>query len=153
MPSQPKSTTARTNGAKSHGPVTPEGRARSSQNAIRHGLSAKSVVLSTESAEEFQLLLDSYLDQFRPRTPVETELVELMTAARWRLRRICGIETHLLGNELVRRAEDMDDEFTKMDGEDRLAWIFQKLADHGQALSLLTRYEATLNRTYDRAFK
>jgi hypothetical protein len=135
MPSQPKSDTARTNGAKSHGPVTPEGRARSSQNAIRHGLNAKSVVLSTESGEEFQLLHDSYLDQFRPRTPVETELVELMAAARWRLRRICGVETHLLGNELVRRAEDMDDEFTKMDGEDRLAWVFQKLADHGQALS------------------
>jgi hypothetical protein len=96
MPTQLKSDTARANGAKSRGPVTPEGRARSSQNAIRHGLSAKSVVLPTESGEQFQLLLDSYIDQFHPQTPVETELVVLMAAARWRLRRICGIETNLL---------------------------------------------------------
>src|SRR6185295_19437952 len=103
MPSRNKSETARANGAKSRGPVTPEGRALSSRNSLRHGLAAQSpglpavnVVLTTESREDFQTLLDSYLHQFAPQTGLETELVHAMAAARWRLRRIAAIETMLL---------------------------------------------------------
>jgi len=148
-----KSDTARINGAKSQGPVTPEGRAKSSQNSTTHGLTAKSIVLPGESNEEYQALLDAYIDQFDPQGAVEMELVETMTAARWRLRRLNQIETNLLSTELVRRAEAIDAEFNDMDDGDRLAWVFQKLADHGQTLALLVRYEATITRSYDRAFK
>jgi hypothetical protein len=148
-----KSQTARANGAKSHGPVTPEGRAASSRNSLRHGFTAKSVVLPTESQEDFLALLDSYTDQFNPQGGVEMDLVQAMAAARWRLQRICNIEAALLSTELVRRAEDIDEEFENMKNVDRLAWVFEKLADHGQALSLIVRYEGALNRSYDRAFK
>src|SRR5258707_1183927 len=68
MPSQLQSDTARANGAKSNGPATPEGRAISSRNSLRHGLTAKAVVLPGESQEEFQALLDAYIDQFQPAT-------------------------------------------------------------------------------------
>jgi hypothetical protein len=81
------------------------------------------------------------------------DLVEAMAVARWRLRRFWAIETSLLANELTRRAEDIDDEFTEMTSEDRLAWVFQRVADNGQSLSLLARYEGNLNRAFDRAFK
>src|SRR6266404_9389999 len=148
-----KSDTARTNGQKSHGPATPEGRARSSRNSTTHGLTAKSIVLPGESNEEYQLLFDAYIEQFDPQGVVEMELVETMTAARWRLRRLNQIETNLLSTELVRRAEAIDAEFNDMDDGDRLAWVFQKLADRGQTLALLVRYEATITRSYDRAFK
>ena len=148
-----KSDTARTNGAKSHGPATPEGRAKSSQNRTSHGLTAKSIVLPGESNEEYQLLFAGYIEQFAPQGVVETELVETMAAARWRLRRLNQIETNLLSTELVRRAEAIDAEFNDMEDGDRLAWVFQKLADHGQTLALLVRYEATITRSYDRAFK
>jgi hypothetical protein len=144
---------ARANGAKSRGPATPEGRAKSSRNSLRHGLSAKSVLLPAESHEQFQLLLDAHIQQFHPANPVEMDLVEAMALARWRLRRIWAIETSLLGHELERRAEDMDDEFTDMTAEDRLAWVFQRLADNNQSLSLLARYEGNLNRAFDRAFR
>ena len=147
-----KSQTARANGAKSRGPVTPEGRAISSRNSLRHGFTAKSVVLSTESQEDFQALLDSYIDQFDPQSGIEMELVEAMAATRWRLRRISTIETSLLNNEMVRRARDIDKEFRK-DDDGRLAWVFRNLADNGQSLALLMRYEGALNRSYDRAFK
>jgi len=153
MSSDLKTKSARANGAKSRGPTTPEGRANSSRNSLRHGLSAKTVVLPAESREQFQLLLDAHIQQFQPANPVEADSVEAMAVARWRLRRIWAIETSLLANELTRRAEDIDDEFIEMTGEDRLAWVFQTLANGGQSLSLLARYEGNLNRAFDRSFK
>jgi len=153
MSSDRKIKSARANGAKSRGPATPEGRAKSSRNSLRHGLSAKTVVLPAESREQFQLLLDAHIQQFQPANPVEADLVEAMAVARWRLRRIWAIETSLIANELTRRAEDIDDEFTEMTSEDRLAWVFETLANGGQSLSLLARYEGNLNRAFDRAFK
>src|SRR5437764_13824765 len=96
MPSRLKSDTARKNGAKSHGPVTPEGKACSSKNSIRHGLTAKAVMLNSESHEEFQALLDSYIDQFQPATDVERDLVQTMAITPWRLNRPVGIETNML---------------------------------------------------------
>ena len=148
-----KSQTARANGAKSRGPVTPEGRAASSRNSLRHGFTAKSVVLPTESQEDFQSLLDSYTDQFHPQGGIEMDLVQTMAAARWRLRRICSIETTLLDKEMTRNAKDIRREFNNPDDAGRLAWVFRDLANHGQSLALLMRYEGALNRSYDRAFK
>jgi len=145
MPSAMKSETARINGAKSRGPVTPEGKARSADNSRRHGLTAASIVLPGESAADFQLLLADYMDQFQPQTAVETELVEVMAAARWRLRRLLAIEAHQFDLEMTRRKR------TGLDHEDRLADAFQKLSDTGNTLALLLRYEATINRSYDKA--
>jgi hypothetical protein len=148
-----KSETARINGAKSHGPSTPEGRAKSSRNSLRHGLSAKSIVLPNEDADEYQQLLDAHIDQFHPRTGVEMELVEAMAVARWRLRRIRTIETNLFTTELDRYQEDLESEPEYKTADDRLAYVFKKLADNSQSLAMLVRYEATLTRSYDRAFK
>ena len=120
MSSDRKSEAARINGAKSHGPVTPEGqrprpegRARSSQNSIRHGLAAKSVVLPSESREQFQLLLDSHIDEFEPQSEVEMEMVEALAVARWRLRRVWTLETNLFTNENTVRKEYIDYEFKR----------------------------------------
>jgi len=167
MPTKPtsnkKSAAARANGAKSHGPATPAGRARSSQNALRHGLAVRdaalptvSVVLDDESPDDFQRLLDSYLDEFAPTSPIEVELVETMVSARWRLRRLANIETNLLGNEIESSLDDVDRQFAgvgrEADADDRLAYVFKRLS-YGASLHLLLRYEGTLSRSYARAFK
>jgi len=148
-----KSETARINGAKSHGPSTPEGRAKSSRNSLRHGLSAKSVVLPHEDPDEYEQLLEAHIDQFHPRTDVEMELIEAMAVARWRLRRIRTIETTLFTTELDRYQEDLESEPEYKTADDRLAYVFKKLADNSQSLAMLVRYEATLTRSCDRAFK
>jgi len=82
-----KSDAARTNGAQSHGPITPEGKAKSALNSLRHGLTAKAVVLGDESQEAYDALLAAYTDRFQPADQVELDLVESMTLSRWRLRR------------------------------------------------------------------
>ena len=56
MTTKRKSETARINGARSRGPVTAEGKQIASQNAIRHGMLAQTVVLEGESDELFQQL-------------------------------------------------------------------------------------------------
>lgn len=114
MSSKLKSATARINGAKSHGPVTLEGLAKSSANSRTHGLAAKYALLPNESAEEFQLLIGDYVDQFHPQTGVETELVEVMAIARCRLRRLLAIETHLFEIEISRRDKQIDREFASL---------------------------------------
>jgi hypothetical protein len=151
MSSELKRETARINGAKSHGPVTPEGKARSSSNSRRHGLTA-SVLIDGESDEHFQLLLADFMDQFQPHTAVETDLVEVMAIARWRLRRLLTIETHLFELEMVSRRKEINADFKGIDHEGRLAFVFQKLSD-GNSLALLIRYEGSLNRSYDKALK
>ena len=86
---------SRANGAHSRGPRTPRGKARSSQNAIHHGLLAKCVVLNGESDEGFQLLLSHHLARFAPADDVDRGFVDEMAAASWRLRRAWALETRL----------------------------------------------------------
>jgi hypothetical protein len=81
------------------------------------------------------------------------ELVEAMASARWRLRRLLAMETDLFDNEMVRQSKAIEKEFHIMNESSRLAFVFQKLADGGQAIALLIRYETAINRSYDRAFK
>jgi hypothetical protein len=152
MSSDLKSETARINGAKSHGPVTPEGKARSAANSRRHGLAAASIVLPGESEEHFQLLLAAYMGQFQPQTGVETDLVEVMAISRWRLRRLLAIETHQLNLEMIRRREQIDQEFNNVDHGDRLADVFKQLS-YGNTLNLMLRYESSINRSFDKALK
>ena len=62
-------------------------------------------------------------------------------------RRICNIHTTLLTTEIVRRAEDIDQEFSNVPNVDRLGWVFQKLADHGRNIKLVEGPVVAYNRT------
>src|SRR5689334_20140282 len=84
---------SRANGAKSRGPVTAEGKLRSSQNALKHGLLSNDVVLATESRETFDRLLEALIARFQPADQAEMICVEHMAAAEWRIRRIWAAET------------------------------------------------------------
>jgi hypothetical protein len=99
MPSTQQSEASRQNGAKSHGPVTPEGQAKSSQNALRHGLTAAVVVLRRENPEEFKKLLGSYIHDFRPADQSQQDLVETLAATRWRFNRLVGTGEFVYSNK------------------------------------------------------
>ena len=153
MESKSKSDTSRQNGAKSRGPVTPEGKARSSQNARKHGLCATFQALPNEDQAVFDALLASFEDSYRPATPLECELVRTLAILRWRLRRIPDLETAILINELALAEEQIAEKFSEIDDPGRLGFVFHKLAGSGITLPLLLRYETSLNRVYDRTLK
>ena len=75
------------NGALSKGPKTPEGKARSSYNAVRHGMLARCVVLDCEDEAIFHKLVDQFVRRFQPLDDVEFGMMEEMAACHWRMRR------------------------------------------------------------------
>jgi hypothetical protein len=76
---------SRRNGAKSRGPKTAEGKARSCQNALKHGLRAqKHMVLAGESTTAFEALEAALLEELAPQGALQTVLARRVVAAAWR---------------------------------------------------------------------
>jgi hypothetical protein len=90
---------SRRNGAKSRGPKTPEGKARSAQNALKHGLRAqKYVVLPEEDAAEFADLEAAMIEELAPVGALQTVLARRVAVAAWRLARADRIEVELFAH-------------------------------------------------------
>jgi hypothetical protein len=153
MRTKHQSETSRQNGAKSHGPVTPEGQAQSSKNALKHGLTAAVVVLPHENPEEFNQLVKHYIHDFRPANQSQQDLVHTLAATRWRMNRLVSLETHLFEQETIRNKRTIEKEFTGMDDAGKLAWTLNKMVNTSKTPAHLLRYEGQLNRTFDRALK
>ncbi len=85
----------RRNAAKSTGPVTPEGKTRSRRNAVRHGLTAETVIGALEDAEDYKVFEAAIIADYDAQSAVERELVLRLASALWRLRRATAMETGL----------------------------------------------------------
>ena len=90
----------RRNALKSTGPTTPEGKQRSRGNAVRHGLTAETVIGELEDWEDYQAFEATIIADYDAQSAVERELVLRLASILWRLRRATGIETSLF--EFVR---------------------------------------------------
>src|SRR3954469_6619930 len=96
-PSPAQSAASRANGARSHGPATPEGKARSAQNGTRHGLRGSTfTVLPDEDPAAWAALLRGYLARLRPADATELACVERLAACDWREARLLRLETEML---------------------------------------------------------
>ena len=83
----------RRNALHSTGPTTPEGVERSRRNALRHGLTAETVVAALEDSEDYQAFEAAVISDYDAESAVERELVLRLASVLWRLRRATGIET------------------------------------------------------------
>lgn len=86
----------RRNAEKSTGPRTAAGKAKSRGNALRHGLTAKNLLLASENPAEFEALHAAMIARLRPGDPLEDEFVLRLTSILWRLRRVPAVETALI---------------------------------------------------------
>ena len=146
----------RQNAKKSTGPRTPEGKARSSQNALKHGLLARDAVMADEDPAEYDRQLQILEENLFPKNAIEFELVLQIADSRWRLRRITRIEAGLTTHEY-----HCTDGFTRKqypntvvpgrNGENQL--LGKSMQDRTQALNNLARYRTMTSRDITCALK
>src|SRR4051812_10900274 len=86
----------RKNALKSTGPRTPEGKRRSSMNALKHGLTATTVLLPGEDREAYDARLDAWTDDLRPVGAAQVVAVERAVRATWRLDRCALAESAMI---------------------------------------------------------
>jgi hypothetical protein len=85
----------RRNARLSTGPVTEEGKRKSRQNALRHGLTAETVIDALEDAEDYAAFEMTVTADYDAQSAVERELVLRLASLLWRLRRATAIESGL----------------------------------------------------------
>jgi len=84
----------------STGPKTEQGKAASSQNSLKHGLTAKTVLLPGEDPAELQSLTQGMTNDLAPGSTLETSLAEELINLQWRLKRVPRLEASLLNTDL-----------------------------------------------------
>lgn len=122
----------------STGPRTEHGKAASSQNARRHGLTSNRVVLPGEDPAEYDALRANLLREYQPLGETELTLVDELAACSWRLVRARSVETAAY-KKMVEGSEDP------------AAVIAGQLVAQPAAIDRMQRYVTAFERAYYRA--
>lgn len=128
------------NGALSTGPRTPEGKARSRDNAWRHGLTAQAACMPWEDRQAYDDFCDRTLAALAPEGDAETQLAREIADDRWRLNRIRAIESNILYSDLPETADATESALGQ-------AAAFR---DHAPAFGTLSLYESRISRKVSR---
>lgn len=131
----------RRNAQRSTGPRTPEGKARSSRNNFRHGLTGQIILMPDDEREAHDAYCQELIDSLHPETPIERDLARSIAEDSWRLTRIFALETNMFalghGNER---------------GEIRIALADARtFMDNAAKFNLLSLYEQRINRNRERS--
>jgi hypothetical protein len=128
----------------------PQGRARSAMNALRHGLTARVVVLPTEDMAAYRAFSKEIVDSLDPQTPVERQFAQTVADNQWRINRIRSIEDGMLGMGHYEAAGDFDTDHPEFHSAMTAARAFR---DGSKAFVNLSIYEQRLHRTMKEALR
>jgi hypothetical protein len=135
-----KTESNRLNALKSTGPKTPEGKAASSMNAVKHGAYSEAVVSLGETREDFDGLRASLEASLIPEGALEEKLVDRLASLWWRIERAGRAEREGLRAMLSRvdRKRQVD--------------TFETMAHYMVEgwMERLSRYEGQLERSFFR---
>ena len=98
------------NAQSSTGPKSEDGKKRSSLNALKTGLTGRTVLMPGDDAKAYQDHVCRFIDEFEPATAREEELVQSLADTRWRLLRIPALETNLYALGQLEFADKFDAE-------------------------------------------
>jgi hypothetical protein len=147
MRSELQNNASRANGAKSHGPVTPEGRLASAGNRTDHGMLAAAIVLDGEAPDRLAALSEAFHQKLQPRDEIEDAYVDTMVLCRWRQIRLWELESANVNFEIRKQALAHESETKRTRG----ALAFRALSDQSHSLELMNRYETRFFRQFNRA--
>ncbi len=133
----------RENSKKSTGPISPEGKAIVSQNAIKHGVLSSASLLPDENFDMFQTLQDKMLSYYQPVGGREEALVDRIISYMWRLRRLFQIEAWSLNPD--HWLDHTEKNIEKM--------IANRFISQANQLLVLSRYESSIERMMARAIQ
>lgn len=108
------------NAQKSTGPTSPDGKAAVAKNALKTGLTGRTVLLPTDDAALYEKHLESFRLRYNPINDTETELVQSVADTQWRLARIPSLEA---GIYALGRAKLADLHANENDPQQRAALI------------------------------
>jgi hypothetical protein len=128
----------RQNSTHSTGPRSIAGKAASSGNSYRHGLTSQQIVLPGEDATEYDELRRDLLKTYKPANAVERTLVEDIAASSWRLMRARRQETIILAK-------------IAGDNPDPDVAIAEFFLEKPKEVGRLTRYITSFERAFYRA--
>ena len=147
----------RRNAQNSTGPRTPEGKARSAQNATTHGLSslnynplAPGCFLHIEDETKFLGLLNQYVADYRPQRQDEIDLLTEAVYTKWKQQRLWLAETAHLEVTIAQNERDFRKTLPNANAPAHLANAISKSGDE---LKLYVRYDAQLHRHYRNCLK
>jgi hypothetical protein len=149
MATERQITANRANAAKSTGPVTPEGKRNSSQNAslrrLDSGAAELQGILKGESLRRYNQLAEEFIIEFQPRNSAEAALVQTMILARWRLLCSWGTQTAALRKEIARARP------RHPSAGSAFAAAFFSLAENSASFARQHRLEAHYQRQFNHA--
>jgi hypothetical protein len=136
----------RRNALRSTGPRTETGRAVSSRNALKHGLTAERIILFDEQRESFERVYSDLIAALKPHGPMEHQLAERIALNAWRLRRAYRVESGLFERARSAWREGATEQTSDVD------LVFLRLStSNDDELGKLSRYEAAIERSLRRA--
>ena len=125
------------------GPVTAEGRKRSSMNALRHGLTGQVTTMTDEDRAAHEKFSTPLILDLAPKGAMETQLAQRIATDSWRLNRISAVEDNLFALGLHEHGGQLNLEHEQIDAALTTARVFTM---ESKQLQLLTLYEQRLNR-------
>ena len=140
----------RENAKLSTGPTSPEGAARSSQNALKHGLLGRTVHLTPDEEEPYRLFHEGLFTTLKPRGANEEYLVESLIDSRWRIAQISQIEAGLYALGLIENKKELANYPIAQAAQIARALTFKQ---NQKEFEKLNRYQGRLQRQATADFK
>jgi len=155
-----RSETSAINGAKSRGPVSADGKVKSSRNAVKFGIFSKDLLLPGESQDDFDDMLTALLHEHQPAGHLETLMVERLAVTMWRQQRLVKAERanilleqrkqiiNKLESEVLLakfRPKGIDDILTELTGGEDKSLLIKDAQIFNMYTENLSRYQAVLD--------
>jgi hypothetical protein len=140
----------RRNAQQSTGPRTEEGKKTSSLNALRHGLTARIVVLPTEDLAAYKSFSDEFLVDLAPATFAERQCAQTIIDTQWRLNRVRSLEDGMLALGHYGPESQIDPGHPEIHAALTAAAVYR---GHSQAFVNLSMHEQRLYRILREASK